>query len=96
MKQQGFAGEADAPCGMHFAGLNFQPRILGVLVLLGILVQVPAYFFALSALLWWNALLPKWNPFEVFYNGAFAPPQREPPLAPAPPPRRFEQAMAAT
>jgi hypothetical protein len=96
MRQQGFATEEDNACRMHFAGLNFQPRIMGVLVLLGIILQVPAYFFALSAMLWWNVVFPKWNPFEVFYNGAFAVPRGKPPLGPAPPPRRFAQGMAAT
>ena len=96
MKQQGFSKEEDAACGMHFAGLNFQPRIVGTLVLLGIFLQIPAYFFALSAVLWWNVLIPNWNPFEVFYNGAFGIPRGKPRLTPAPPPRRFAQAMAAT
>lgn len=96
MSQQGFATEADAVCALHFAGLNFQPRILGALVLLGIYLQIPAYFIALSAVLWWNAIFPKGNPFEVFYNGAFAVPRGRSPLSPAPAPRRFAQAMAAT
>jgi Domain of unknown function (DUF4395) len=96
MRQQGFTEEADAVCGMHLAGLNFQPRVLGVLVLLGIILQVPAYFFVLSGILWWNVLVPKWNPFEVFYNGAFGVPRGKPPLGLAPAPRRFAQGMAAT
>lgn len=96
MSQQGFATEADSTCVVHFASLNFQPRILGVLVLLGIYLQIPAYFIALSAVLWWNVVFPKKNPFEVFYNGAFAVPRGKPPLSPAPAPRRFAQAMAAT
>jgi hypothetical protein len=80
---------------MHFAGLYFQPRLVFPLVLLGILLQSKAVFFALSAVLWWNVLLPGANPFERAYNRLIARPRGTPPLGPAPGPRRFAQGMAA-
>lgn len=109
MKQQGFAEEPSAVCDMHFEGLYFQPRIVGSLLVVGILLSVAGYrlgatepiryatalFFALSAVLWWNVIFPARNPFEVFYNRVFAAPRGRAPLVPAPGPRRFAQAMAA-
>jgi hypothetical protein len=95
MKQQGFPEEADTPCEMHFAGLYFQPRIVGSLVVLGIILQSHVLFFILSAILWWNVALPKWNPFEMFYNRVLAGPKGRPALSPAPPGRIFAQGMAA-
>ncbi len=101
MKQQGFADEPDSVCDMHFSGLYFQPRIVGSLVAVGIILQffapvaAAALYFFLSALLWWNVSVPKLNPFEVFYNRVFAAPKGRAKLEPAPAPRRFAQAMAA-
>jgi hypothetical protein len=101
MKQQGFSDEPDSVCNMHFSGLYFQPRIVGSLVVIGIILQffVPpvaaALYFFLSALLWWNVIAPKLNPFEVFYNRVLAAPKGHSLLEPAPGPRRFAQAMAA-
>ncbi len=68
MKQQGFAEEVDSVCDMHFSGLSFQPKILGLLVVIAILLRSPSLFFVLSAGLWWNVAFPKWNLFEIFYN----------------------------
>jgi hypothetical protein len=95
MKQQGFAEEADSICDMHFSGLYFQPRIMGSLVVLAIILQNPIFFFVLSAVLCWNVAFPKWNPFETFYNRVIAIPRGKPTLSPAPPPRAFAQGMAA-
>src|SRR6266852_3007922 len=95
MKQQGFAEEADSSCDMHFAGLYFQPRIVAPLVVLAIVLQSQVFFFALSAVLWWNVIFPKWNPFEIFYNRMFAAPKGRPTLSPAPAGRTFAQGMAA-
>ena len=96
MKQQGFTEEQDSACDMHFSGLSFQPRILGTLLVIAILLQSPILFFVLSAMLWWNVALPKWNLFEIFFNRVIALPSGRPMLSPAPPPRRFAQGMAAT
>jgi hypothetical protein len=95
MKQQGFVEEPDNVCDMHFSGLYFQPRIVGLLVVVAILLSSAKLFFVLSAVLWWSVALPKWNPFEALYNRALALPRRRPPLSPAPPARRFAQGMAA-
>ncbi|HXQ27589.1 MAG TPA: DUF4395 family protein [Candidatus Acidoferrales bacterium] len=102
MKQQGFAEESPDACDMHFGGLYFQPRIIGSLVVVAIILHVAglisyssSLFFVLSALLWWNVLVPALNPFEQFYNRAIAAPRGKTTLAPAPGPRRFAQGMAA-
>lgn len=96
MRQQGFTEEPDAVCQMHFAGLSFQPRIMGALVVVAILLGSPGLFFILSAVLWWNVVVPPWNPFEAFYNRFIAPRRGTTRLTPAPAPRRFAQGMAAT
>jgi len=96
MKQQGFAEESDSVCDLHFSGLSFQPRILGSLVVIAILLQSSIVFLVLSAILWWNAAFPKWNPFEILYNRLLAAPRGKPTLCLAPPPRAFAQGMAAT
>jgi Domain of unknown function (DUF4395) len=95
MKQQGFPEEAAPACGAHFAGLNFQPRVIAALAVIGILLQSPVLFFSLSALAWLSALAPALNPFEAFYNRVIAAPRGKPSLGPAPAPRRFAQGMAA-
>jgi hypothetical protein len=95
MKQQGFPAEPADACNMHFAGLYFQPRIVFPLVLVAIVLQSPLVFAALSAVLWWNVSLPRLNPFEQAYNRLVAPRRGTAPLAPAPGPRRFAQAIAA-
>lgn len=101
MKQQGFIEEPDNVCNMHFSGLYFQPRIVGSLVVAGIILQffsafgAAVLYFMLSGLLWWNVAVPRANPFEVFYNRVLAIPKGKATLAPAPRPRRFAQGMAA-
>lgn len=49
MKQQGFSEEPEALCDMHFGGLYFQPRIVGLLVLVAIVFRSHVFFLALSA-----------------------------------------------
>jgi len=95
MRQQGFPEEPADACNMHFAGLYFQPRIMFSLVLVATLLQSAPMFLVLAAILWWNVLLPRLNPFELFYNRVLAPRRGTGPLAPAPGPRRFAQAVAA-
>src|SRR2546428_11690027 len=96
MKQQGFAEEPEPLCEMHFAGLYFQPRIVGALVLVAIIFQSPVLFFILSALLWWNVLFPEWNPFELIYNRRIAGLRERPHLTPAPLPLRLVLGMTAS
>ncbi len=80
MKQQGFTQEPPDRATLRFKGLQFQPTIVGSMMLVAILTQSPATFLLLSALLWLNVLVPAANPFEN---------------TPAPGPRRFAQGMAA-
>jgi hypothetical protein len=95
MRQQGFAEEPADACDMHFVGLYFQPRIVFAAILVAILLQSGALHLAISAILWWNTLLPAWNPFELAYNRLIARKHGGAPLLPAPGPRRFAQGMAA-
>lgn len=95
MKQQGFPEEPADACDMHFAGLYFQPRIMFPLVLIATALQSGPMFLTLAAFLWWNVLVPRLNPFELFYNRFVAPRSGTGPLPPAPGPRRFAQGMAA-
>jgi hypothetical protein len=96
MKQQGFAEEPDSACDTHFSGVSFQPKILGPLVVIAILLRSPILFFVLSAGLWWSVAFPQWNLFEMFYNRVIAAPRGKAMLSPAPSPRRFAQGIAAT
>jgi hypothetical protein len=96
MRQQGFSDEPDADCNLHFSALYFQPYLIGALLLVAILAGSPRLFLFLSAVLWWNALFPQWNPFELYYNRFIALPQGKPRLTAAPAPRRFAQGIAAT
>jgi hypothetical protein len=74
----------------------WQPRVIGILVLVGLAFQAWSYFLALWALLWWSAVLPGLNPFDALYNQLVAKPKGLPSLSPAPAPRRFAQALAGT
>jgi hypothetical protein len=74
----------------------WQPRVIGILFLVGLVFQAAPFFVALGALLWWNAILPAFNPFDALYNRLVAIPKGVPSLTPAPAPRRFAQAEAGT
>jgi len=95
MKQQGFTPEPPDRAALRFKGLQFQPMVVGSLMLVAILTQSPAIFLLFSALLWLNVLLPAANPFENLYNRFVARPRGRPLLTKAPGPRRFAQGMAA-
>ena len=101
MMQQGFVEEPPDACDMHFEGLYFQPRIVFPAVIVAILLQLVSIpwsaglHLAISAVLWWNALAPARNPFELAYNRWVARPKGRVELVPAPGPRRFAQGMAA-
>jgi hypothetical protein len=96
VRQQGFRDAAPKACVYQYPALMFQPRAIGSLVLVGLVLQVWPYFLALSALLWWNVAVPPLNPFDALYNHLVAKPKGSPNLDPAPPPRRFAQGMAGT
>jgi hypothetical protein len=94
IRQQGFT-TVGCQKGLYSA-LMFQPRVVAGAVILGVVVQSPWLFLALSAVLWWGALVPRFNPFDAFYNRVMADPTRLAAMPAAPPPRRFSQAMAGT
>jgi hypothetical protein len=94
--QQGLGDVPQETCTAQFTALQFQPRMVASLVLLGVILQSPGLFLMLSALLWWSALLPQWNPFDIIHNRIFGVRPETVPLEPAPVPRRFAQGMAGT
>jgi hypothetical protein len=93
---QGFAEPAPESCGLHFGALQFQPRVIGIVLVVGMILQTVAslaavvLFVMLGVVLWWGALLPDANVFEWAYNRT-SPRYR---LTRAPAPRRFAQALA--
>ena len=92
--EQGFpAGAAD---DRLYSALMLQPRIVGGVVALGILLQRPEIFLTLSAMLWWSTLVPTRSIFDAIYNYAVASPRNLPTLGVAPAPRRFAQGMAGS
>jgi hypothetical protein len=94
IRQQGFSTE-DCQDGL-FAALMFQPRVITGLVIAGAVLQSPWLFLALAAVLWWGALVPRRNPFDVFVNRVMTRRIRLAAMPTAPSPRRFSQAMAGT
>lgn len=96
VRQQGFQDASPDSCSYQFPALMWQPRAMGILVLIGLILQSGPYFLALSAILWWNVIVPSLNPFDALYNLFVARPQGLPRLTPALAPRRFSQGMAGT
>lgn len=92
--QMGLDEPAPAARSRQYSALVFQPKVVLVTIVAGILFQSPVVFVALGAVLWWSALFPKLNPFSALYNrtigrlpGAFR-------LGPAPAPRRAAETEA--
>jgi len=96
IQQQGFRNAAASACEFQYTALMVQPRLIGIIVVSGLVFQSWPLFLILSAVLWWNVLLPALNPFDALYNGLIAGPKGLPRLTPAPGPRRFAQGMAAS
>lgn len=94
--QQGFDAAQPEVCGLQYSSLQFQPRVVFGLLLLGIVWQSPKVFSGLGAVLWWSALFPKWNPFDHLYNHTMGKQPGALRLSPSPIPRRFAQGMAGT
>lgn len=94
--QQGFDNPATETCPVQYSGLLFQPRLVGLWTMLGVVFQSPIIFLTLGSTLWWSALVPAWNPFERFYNATFGSRPGALRLGQAPLPRRFAQGMSAT
>jgi hypothetical protein len=70
IREQGF-GDATAEPSLYNA-LMFQPRTVGALFLIGAAMQSGWLFAALSAVLWWSAVVPAHNPFDAVYNAVVA------------------------
>jgi hypothetical protein len=96
VKQQGIKDTGPGTCGYQFSSMMFQPKLIGILVLAGLIIQSGPFFLVLSAILWWNVLVPALNPFDALYNSRIAGPKGLPLLTRAPGPRRFAQGMAGT
>jgi hypothetical protein len=94
--QLGFEAADPASAPALTAALLLQPRLVGLWVLAGALLESSVLFAALSAVLWWSALLPSWNPFDALHNRLNAGRSGVPRLTPAPAPRRSAAAMAGT
>jgi Domain of unknown function (DUF4395) len=94
--QQGFEEPPAETCSLQYSALQFQPRVVALGFLLGVVLQSPVVFFALGAVLWWNALFPQWNPFDAVHNRILGRRAAHVLLTLAPPPRRFAQGMAGT
>jgi len=93
--QQGLREPAPATCSIQYSSLLFQPRVIGFTLVVGTILQEAIVFFALAAILWWSALLPRLNPFDALYNWIFIR-GRGTRLTPAPAPRRFAQFLAGS
>jgi hypothetical protein len=96
VEQQGFKSPSVSAREVQYTALMFQPRLLGIFVLAGLIFQSGVLFLILSGILWWNVFVPALNPFDGVYNRFIAGPKGLQPLASAPGPRRFAQGMAAT
>lgn len=94
--QQGLADPPAASCSLQYSALHFQPRLVGLVVLVAVSLQEPVIFLALAGVLWWSALAPGLNPFDALYNRTMAIRPGGIALPPAPGPRRFSQGMAGT
>lgn len=92
IRQQGFERADARSYDSLYTALMFQPRVVGILVGAGVLLQASVLFLTLSAVLWWSALVPALNPFDKLYDGLVG--SRIPGLTP--PPRRFAQGLGAT
>jgi hypothetical protein len=79
-----------------YGALMFQPRMIGVVVAIGTALANPWVFLALSSVLWWSTIVPQRNVFDAIYNRLVLRARGLAPVPPAPAPRRFAQAMAAT
>jgi hypothetical protein len=66
--QQGVEEPGPQDTHRRFEALLFQPRLIGLAVLVGITLQSPAVFLSLWAVLWWSAPIPRLNPFDALYN----------------------------
>ncbi len=93
--QQGLPEPEGTSRDIQYSALLFQPRVVAAATLFAVVFRSATIFFALAAVLWWSALLPRVSPFDALYN-AFLARRSGHRLEPAPAPRRFAQGMAGT
>jgi len=93
VRQQGIEEATAQSCGIHYPALMWQPRLIVLLVLIGLLLETGGYYLALGAVLWWSALFPRLSPFDAIYNRVVARRRNRQPLGPARGPRRMSQAL---
>jgi uncharacterized protein DUF4395 len=92
--QQGLDVTDLPSCALLGSALLFQPRAIAVVLVVGALTQSVWVFAVLAAVLWWCALVPSLNPFELIYRHTLGLRPGAALLGPSPPPRRFAQGMA--
>jgi hypothetical protein len=91
--QQGFL-EAGLGCTPRYGALQFQPRVVGGVFLVGLITQSGWLFLALSVALWLGVIKPEKNLFEALYRKTLGKRPGAEAIPPAPAPRRFAQGMA--
>ncbi len=69
VRQQGFRDTSPQACDYQYPALMWQPRAIGILALVGLVLQSWLYFLALFGLLWWNVVLPTLNPLDQKGSG---------------------------
>ena len=52
--QQGLDEPAAGTCPLQYSALLFQPRVIGLWLVVAIILQAPVMFFGLTAVLWWG------------------------------------------
>ena len=75
--------------------LQFQPRLIGALILIGVGSQSPQIFAVLGAILLCSAIVPRSNPFNALYNRTIGT-RRGSFLLRSAPPRRCSEAIAGS
>ena len=93
--QQGLPEPDARACPLQYAALLFQPRLVALILVAGVVLQAPLLFFLLAAVLWFSAAVPRLNPFDALYNRTLARSSGVQ-LTPARAPRRFAQFMAGS
>ena len=94
IRQQGFERADARSYDSLYRALMFQPRVIGILVVAGVLLQESPLFLTMAAVLFWSALVPALNPFDRLYDALVGDQIPNPGLTPAP--RRFAQGLGAT
>src|SRR5262245_20019896 len=95
VRQQGFSDVTEGSCDYHYPALMWQPRVIGVLVLVRLALRSSILFLLLSSVPWWYVVVPRLSLFDMSYCFPVSQPKGRPRGPPAPNPRRFSQALSA-